>query len=163
MHISNVEIGVLRALAAYHVENGNTPAEAVSFSEQNLKEGVERWTKAFEDHGANHDAIEHAFAALKTWARGGKPENPCLKVFTAEERIEQRLVSELVAGGMAEPDAVAKAQGAMNAHPWSIAYWEHGGGEDGIAAAAQSIASGFSSGPVSNGSAVVSSRPGARP
>jgi hypothetical protein len=69
-----IEAGVLRALAAYRIELGDTPAAAESFATANLAEGIdlyvakltERKSRTPDDPTAEDEALDElkAFAAL---------------------------------------------------------------------------------------------------
>jgi hypothetical protein len=67
--MTNIEVGVLRALKAYKIEKGLSPSAAAAWADANLNIGVGRF-KAVLAHRRDPEAgVEAAFADLKTWAQ----------------------------------------------------------------------------------------------
>ena len=68
--MSDIEVGVLRALKAYKIEKGLSAAAAEAWAAANLKVGVARFNAVRARHPRDDEgSAKAAFSDLKTWAQ----------------------------------------------------------------------------------------------
>jgi len=70
VQVINVEAGVLKALKAYKIEKGMPDADAASWADVHLNEGVILVNDVLAKNRQHPEGgVDEAFAALKKWAQ----------------------------------------------------------------------------------------------